>query len=386
MEGKASNPFPSIYSTFLPLSRYSLASNFEPALFNVLMKDALYFHLLLKQKQRNGVLASGNWIIDRIKMIDNWPAQDALSTIGAESIGNGGGPYNILKDLAKLQCGFPLTGVGLIGRDPGGESILRDCDAHNIDRRAIQQTDTAPTSYTDVMTVTATGRRTFFHQHGANALLGVEHFNLSNSSARIFYLGYMCLMTRLDKVCPDGRTPASQLFEQAKAQGMTTIADLVSNETSDFTAIINPSLKHLDYLFLNEYELARLVGMKASTSPISLEIQCRIALERGVCRAVIVHEPEGALCVTKDRQVFFQPSVRMPPNGIVGTAGAGDAFAAGCILGLHEDWDFQKCLELGVCVAAASLRDATCSGAIETWQKCLKLGQEWGYNPVFGLQ
>jgi sugar/nucleoside kinase (ribokinase family) len=98
---------------------------------------------------------------------------------------------------------------------------------------------------------------------------------------------------------------------------------------------------------------------------------------------VIVHWPEGALCVCRDEAVISQPAVRMPAGAIAGTAGAGDAFSAGFLLGLHEGWDLKRCLELGVCAAAASLRDATCSGAVESWQKCLALGAEMGFYTEF---
>jgi sugar/nucleoside kinase (ribokinase family) len=337
---------------------------------------------LAQTDERRGILAAGNWIIDRVKMIDTWPVQDALATIGTQSDSNGGGPYNVLKDLARLQGDFPLAGVGLIGRDADGARILEDCDAHGINRAAIQLTDAAPTSYTDVMTVTGTGRRTFFHQHGANALLDLEHFDLARTSARIFYLGYMCLLRRLDVVGADGRTPASRLFEQAKELGLTTIADLVSNETSDFGAIGNPSLPHLDYLFLNEYELARLVDGSESKSPVQLEAQARALLERGVREALIVHLPEMALCVQRNQPALLQPSVHVPRELIAGTVGAGDAFAAGFILGLHEGWELKRCLELGVCVAAASLRDATASAAVEPWNACLELGRKLGFNAL----
>jgi sugar/nucleoside kinase (ribokinase family) len=320
--------------------------------------------------------------MDHVKLIDTWPTQDTLATIDSQFDGNGGGPYNLLKDLAKLECGFPLAGVGLIGCDADGEKILRDCDAHHIVRVAIQQTDAAPTSYTDVMSVAATGRRTFFHQHGANALLDLNHFDLAKSSARIFYLGYMCLLRRLDDVGKDGRTPASMLFERAQALGLITVADLVSNETGDFAAVINPSLPHLDYLFLNEYELARLVGGGVSKTPAALEAQARALLERGIRQALIVHLPEMALCVPRNQPVFLQASVGVPPEMIAGTVGAGDAFAAGFILGLHEGWKLQRCLELGVCAAAASLRDATSSTAVESWSACFKLGRKLGFNPL----
>jgi len=332
-------------------------------------------------KQRRGVLAGGNWIVDHVKMIDVWPAQDTLANISTQSDGNGGGPYNVTKNLAKLGCGFPLAGVGLIGHDADGEKIVQDCRAHAIDHAALQKCATAPTSYTDVMTVAGTGRRTFFHQHGANALLDLPHFDPGSTQARIFYLGYLCLLQTLDSVDAIGRTKASVLLEKAGALGTITVADLVSNETVDFPAIVNPSLPHLDYLFLNEFELARLVGGEASKSPSQLEGQAREVLRRGVRGAVIVHLPQGGLCVAKDAPAILQPSVRVPANLIVGTAGAGDAFSAGVIMGLHEGWDFKRCLELGVCAAAASLRDATCSAAIEPWQDCLALGRNLGFHP-----
>ena len=332
-----------------------------------------------KTTPRRGLLAGGNWIIDHVKMIDAWPAQDALATITSQSAGNGGGPYNVLKDLAKLKCGFPLAGVGFIGNDADGKTILQDCDAHGIDRSGLQTTEAAPTSYTDVMTVTNSGRRTFFHQHGANALLNMDHFDLPRTSARIFYLGYMCLLRRLDVVGGDGRTPASRLFEQAKAVGMVTVADLVSNETSDFPNVVNSSLAHLNYLFLNEYELARLAGGPVTKDPVELESRARVVLERGVQGAVIVHLPEGALCVRPGQPALRQPAVRIPAAMIAGTVGAGDAFGTGFLLGLHEGWELPQCLELAVCAAAVSLRDATSSAAIEPWEKCLAFGRQLGF-------
>src|SRR5208282_4793647 len=103
-----------------------------------------------------------------------------------------------------------------------------------------------------------------------------------------------------------------------------------------FSAIVNPSLPYLDYLFLNEYELARLASASASKNPVQLESQAREILKRGVRCAVIVHFPEGALCVARNRPAVLQPAVRMPDALIVGTAGAGDAFGAGFLLGAHE--------------------------------------------------
>jgi hypothetical protein len=51
--------------------------------------------------QRTGILAAGNFIVDHVKIIDHYPQQDMLANILGESQSNGGGPYNVLKDLAQ---------------------------------------------------------------------------------------------------------------------------------------------------------------------------------------------------------------------------------------------------------------------------------------------
>ena len=50
--------------------------------------------------QRKGILAAGNFIVDHVKIIDDYPQQDMLASIVSESQSNGGGPYNVLKCLA----------------------------------------------------------------------------------------------------------------------------------------------------------------------------------------------------------------------------------------------------------------------------------------------
>src|ERR1051325_4843612 len=110
---------------------------------------------------RRGLLAGGNWIVDQVKQIDVYPQPEQLGNILGQAQGTGGGPYNVLIDLARSGAPFPLFGAGLVGKDALGDQILGDCRQHKIDSRALTQTTKAPTSYTDVMTERATGRRTF---------------------------------------------------------------------------------------------------------------------------------------------------------------------------------------------------------------------------------
>ena len=150
-------------------------------------------------QNRSGLLAGGNWIIDQVKMIDVYPKHEQLANIHGQSQGTGGSPYNVLLDLAKLGASFPLVGAGLVGQDALGEYILNDCRENGIDPAFISVSPGTSTSYTDVMTEIDGGRRTFFHNRGANATWDGSDIDFAGSSARIFHLGYLLLLDAIDK-------------------------------------------------------------------------------------------------------------------------------------------------------------------------------------------
>jgi sugar/nucleoside kinase (ribokinase family) len=331
---------------------------------------------------RSGVTAGGNWIVDHLKIVDAWPAQDALATIVSESSGNGGSPYNILKDLACLGASFPLAGVGLIGDDPTGETILADCRAHRIDTAQMHRTAAAATSYTDVITVQGTGRRTFFHQRGANALLGPEHFDFTRTTARIFHLGYLLLLDRLDALSADGQTGAAEVLARARAAGLRTSLDCVSDHRDRFRTVAAPALPHVDYLFANDYEAEKLTGISLregqQINSAAVRAAAAALLAAGVHCWVFIHFTEGALGASR-QEAIWQPSLRVPPHDIKGAAGAGDAFAAGVLYGLHEDWAVSECLRMGVSAAAASLYDPRCSASMKPVPECRQLAETLGF-------
>ena len=84
---------------------------------------------------RTGILAGGNWIVDQVKLIDRWPPQDALANITSQFSSNGGSPFNVLKNLARLGATFPLAAIGLVGDDEAGRFIREDCARHGTATR-----------------------------------------------------------------------------------------------------------------------------------------------------------------------------------------------------------------------------------------------------------
>jgi sugar/nucleoside kinase (ribokinase family) len=330
---------------------------------------------------RTGILAAGNWIVDKLKFIDTYPQQDALANILNETIGNGGGTFNVLLDLARLGAPFPLAGIGLIGADAYGDWIYEQCEAHGVDRSRILRHATAPTSYTDVMSVQSTGRRTFFHQRGANAFLAPEHFSFAGSDAKIFHLGYLLLLDLLDQPDADFGTAAARVLHLARQAGFKTSIDVVSEDSQRFADIVLPSLRHTDYCMMNEFEIERTTGISTKLDGriclSAIESASRQLLASGVREWVIVHFPEGACALGHDGVFHAQGSLRVPQERIIGTVGAGDAFAAGVLYGLHENLPIATALRYGVATAASCLFGAGTSDGILPIKECLALADEF---------
>src|SRR6185295_7444251 len=143
-------------------------------------------------------------------------------------------------DLARLGARFPLSAAGLVGKDALGDEILADCAKHKIDTKFLKATPEASTSYTDVMTEIGNGRRTFFHNRGANALWDGENLDFSKTKARIFHLGYLLLLDALDAPDKLYGTKAARLLKEAQELGLKTSVDVVSEDSDRFPKVVTP--------------------------------------------------------------------------------------------------------------------------------------------------
>eukprot|EP01031_Cornospumella_fuschlensis_P045070 gene45070-55130_t len=193
-----------------------------------------------------GILAGGNWIIDNVKIVDVYPKEEKLANILRESTSNGGAPYNVLKAISKMGFQFPLKGIGAIGNDELGDHILDECRELQIDSSQIKKVEDTNTSYTDVMTVQGTGRRTFFHSRGANAFLDESYFNFSENS----YLKYSNV--RQVQGLPVGLGGLEQLGRDLAARAMHHAKGLMAMgiRPGDHVGVLLPScIEFVDILF-----------------------------------------------------------------------------------------------------------------------------------------
>ncbi|MFQ3667486.1 MAG: PfkB family carbohydrate kinase [Fimbriimonadaceae bacterium] len=331
---------------------------------------------------RPGVACAGNFILDRVKFIDVYPEQDALANIGAESQSNGGAAYNVLLDLANLGAPFPLEAIGCVGEDAAGRFVAEDCARHGVDASQLHAVAGMPTSYTDVMTVRSTGRRTFFHQRGANARFGPEHFDFGALRSGHLHLGYILLLDRLDELDPEYGTVAARVLAEAREAGLTTSVDVVSEDSDRFRSRVLPALAHVDVAFMNEFEASRTSGIPivrdGEVDEGGLQSAATTILSEGKMDLLVIHTPKCGYAWTRDGSSFRQGSVKMPAERVVSAVGAGDAFAAGFLLAWRSGQSVPEALRLAVCAAASCVTAAGTSEGVRPAAECLSLADEFG--------
>lgn len=338
---------------------------------------------------RAGVLCAGSVIVDVGKVIDAYPALDHLATILQVSLSTGGPGLNMAVDLRLLGAIFPIGVLGVVGDDEHGAFLLAECGRLRIDTAGVRRLTGAATSFTDAMVEQDGGRRTFFHHIGANALWDASTADLEKSGARILHAGSPGLHPLMDTRSPGGGNGWSALLQRARAAGLHTNMELVDLEPGRMAEIVLPCLPHLDSIVINELEASALTGIDAPADSIdgpvnwpTLEAMARRLIERGVSVLAVVHFPAGCVAAVPDGRTWRQGSVRLPREQVRSTTGAGDAFAAGVILGLHEGWPIEECLRLGVASAAACVRSPNTSDGIQPAEACLAEADRVGYRPT----
>lgn len=326
---------------------------------------------------RRGIAAIGTWIMDHVRVIDVWPEEQTLANILHETFSGGGLAHNVAVDIAKFGLGIPVEGVGYVGDDDDGRSILASCAELGIDCSHIGVTAEAPTSYTEVMSVQATGKRTFFHSRGANNRLNYSAIPYTSLRSRIAHVGYLLLMDGMDAPDQEFGTVAAKALHGLQEQGIRTSVDTVSENSERFRTLIPPALHYVDYIILNEFEAGQTTGCRILVDD-RLDVQAlrsaaRALIDLGNSELVVIHMAAGAYTLTRDGAEHFQPAFLLPAGYVQGSAGAGDAFCAGVLVGLHEGWDLEEGLRFGTAAAAASLSDPTTTGGVRSYAECMAL-------------
>ncbi|GBU09404.1 sugar kinase [Gammaproteobacteria bacterium] len=309
---------------------------------------------------RTGVLASGNILVDHVLEIPSYPEPGHLSTMQHVSQCVGGAPLNVLLTLAKMTQSLPLSIFGIVGLDDNAIYIKSQLRDHNIEDNTYSLK--GKTAYTYVMSAKDTGQRTFFHDLGVNTLLDISHFSTLQTTHKIFHLGYLLLLARLDQTDSEFGSLSARLFHQMQQKGYQTSLDLVSvNDPEKFHKFVLPCLPYINYLIINECEAEQLTGISLrnqdhSLNTLNTQNAAAQLIKSGVNNIVVIHSPEGAIAMTQSYTCYMAPSYLILESEIKGTVGAGDAFCAGMLYALHQELGLDQALKIANACAYFNLK------------------------------
>ena len=310
--------------------------------------------------ERKGIALCGNILTDVVKDIEEYPQIGMLADIHHIKQAVGGCVPNTGISLAKMDEALPISAIGRIGDDEHGRYVLSQLQHHGISTRGITTSPQAPTGFSDVMSLPS-GERTFFHARGANAEMVPENVDVETLDCNLFHFGYIMLMDGFDAADESYGTALARLLCAVQKQGIKTSVDMVSSSTGDFAKTAIPALKYCNYAIVNEVESCAIFGLAPRKEDGSIHLEnVKTAMikmaECGVSDKVIIHSKELGIALDVASGKFtVVPSLKIPKEQIKGSVGAGDAYCAGCLYGLYNNYPDQALLEFSSAAAACNL-------------------------------
>lgn len=310
--------------------------------------------------ERSGIAVAGNILTDEVKVIESFPEKGMLVNITSMSRAVGGSVPNTLISLARIDPTLPLSALGKRGDDEGGRYVQSELQRCGVDTAGVLVDPTAPTGFSDVMTLRDTGERTFFHNRGANAKFVPADIRLATLNCRMLHVAYIHLLDGFDAPDPEYGTTLARFLKAAQEEGILTSIDVVSSLNQRFAEVVKAALPYTDNAIMNEIEACGVSGLPPRDGEGRLITEnIRATMEQlmacGVGQRVIIHCPEAGFCLSRDGVFTAVPSLKLPAGYIKGTVGAGDAFCAGCLYGICNGYTDQEILEFASGAAACNL-------------------------------
>lgn len=331
-----------------------------------------------------GIAIAGNILADAIKMIECFPKPSMLVTILSTGRAVGGAVANTIIDLAVIDPSLPLKAVGKCGDDEYGHFVIDTIGSYGVDTSRIEKIPGGNTGFTDVMTDIHTGERTFFTLKGENSNFVPADVDIDALDCDMFHIGYVLLLDGMDAKDDEYGTAMARLLHDVQQKGIKTSFDVVSNVGGLFREKVSAALKYTDYAIMNEIECCGVSGLNPRRDDGTLDTgnirkSMELMLSLGVRDRVIIHASECGFMLTKDGKWFESPSMKIPADMLVGTCGAGDAYCAGCLYALYNDFDDSEILPFAASAALCNLLAADSISGMKGKEEIMKIRADGGF-------
>ncbi len=299
------------------------------------------------------VLCAGIIVADHVcSPIAHLPAAGELVMAERLLLTIGGCAANAAVDLAKM--GVRAAVVGRVGGDVFGKVVADMLRGHGVDVSAVTVSPKADTSQTLIVNVAGQDRR-FIHTFGANGEFRAADIPMELvKQCRVLYLGGYLLMpnVRQDELIP--------VFAAAQKAGAKTVLDVATPGPAEYLSRLERLLPHVDVFLPNNHEAELITGQ---TDPLR---QAELFRRLGAGTVVITLGSDGAVLVSAEARlragVFSVP--------FVDGSGGGDAFDAGYICGLLNDYSAEDCLRVASALGASCVRAIGTTPGVFTRPEC----------------
>jgi ribokinase len=302
-----------------------------------------------KGKARFDVVALGHILLDLRFCVDVFAAPDRESAIKSQSHGVGGSAANVAIGVRRL--GGMSTVIGNFGKSALEDLAREGVDISNVRIDALG----GKTGFTLVI-IDSSGQIIMYGDKGVADALTPEEVN-AKVLRESEHLHIASL--RIDT--------ASAIARMAKELGVKISWDPGRRQACLGMEALRPVVRYADIILPNEAEARAMTGAE------TLEEASEVLLGEGAELVVIKRGSRGAYVASKN-EIFEMPAYR--PGAVVDTTGAGDAFAAGLIMGL-EKFELKEAVRFATIVAGLKVMGLG-SHEIPPWSEVIEVFEKVG--------
>ena len=252
----------------------------------------------------------------------------------------GGAPFNVAWHLQGL--GLSPLFISRIGADAEGETVMDAMQRWTMDSSGIQRDALHPTGGVEI-SLHGTQHRFDIRPEQAYDHIECEPLEDAVRGQKLSLIYQGSLIAR-------NAASRDSLRQLARETQLPIFVDVNLRDPWWDAGTIEGLLKTARWAKLNDEELATVMPGSAQTED-SLERAAKEVLSRFELDAIVVTRgAEGAFITSTEGTVSGRPP---PVAKLVDTVGAGDAFCAVTLFGLHTGWSASRTLERALAFASA---------------------------------
>lgn len=295
---------------------------------------------------KNLILIAGSINMDLVMEVEKFPTKG--ETVNGKTSRYVPGGKGANQAVAASRLGSETALIGKVGEDYFGEQLISFLKSEGLNIDGVSKSPLS--SGLAVITVDKNGDNTIVYLAGTNSEVGIKYIEEQTGLIKKSNIILSTFETPMQSV--------EKLFLLAKKFNKITILNPApAHEAS------SDLLKNIDYLILNETELAFLTkSSRVFESVEGIEKAAKTLRSKGPDTVVVTIGSRGAVTITKDK-VIRTEGIKV---NAVDTTAAGDCFVGALATQINKGTDLEESLDFANRAAAISVQKWGASSSLPT--------------------